>query len=610
MHHAHLSTADLQFGPAVACAHRAPAPRPDPRRRTWRAAFASSALSPLCSQARLRLAITPDTSSGPDQTAPMVADLLLRACGAGQRDTETVLRPVITNHGQHPLPRDRAAGAGHEPKRPPSPLASFPATPSPATADPAAARQDLTHRRPAAAGAALVPTRPGPIAGADTQRVQDPVHREATVDGRPAATTSGPIRVHRRASAFICVKPSLAAKRDKTATPASGPAVRARKESKNADLGRCEPMHADGPRRADRCQKPLHRGAAPASSLAGQAGANRDTGNVLPPETVEPPPTAAMGAMPSPARTAAATSLPASSGHPKPPASTKPRRTNTHAAEPALRHHAQDPMHREPAPAALRTGPLRNGNPRGNPNLAPRCGARTRLGCPCLAPALRGKLRCRMHGGGSTGPRTAEGMQRLRAARTIHGACSAEAHLHHRAVVSLRRRSQVLLDAAALRGPPAAAIRRAAAYRRAGVAGAALSGTARAHPVAGPDSAKPPARRQKPLHRGSSPSQRPGRARSARPHRAAAAEATTPRCPEAACDGVEGAPVGFECLLGKSRNEAVGEPGILQDGDQRETRRIRRHRQHPVRHWAGPAASDAGGSRRQRDWGTGRTDTA
>jgi hypothetical protein len=28
-----------------------------------------------------------------------------------------------------------------------------------------------------------------------------------------------------------------------------------------------------------------------------------------------------------------------------------------------------------------------------------RCGARTRSGKPCMAPAVRGKQRCRMHGG-------------------------------------------------------------------------------------------------------------------------------------------------------------------------------------------------------------------
>lgn len=35
---------------------------------------------------------------------------------------------------------------------------------------------------------------------------------------------------------------------------------------------------------------------------------------------------------------------------------------------------------------------------------APRCLARNRRGSPCLAPALRGKRRCRLHGGHATGP--------------------------------------------------------------------------------------------------------------------------------------------------------------------------------------------------------------
>jgi hypothetical protein len=30
---------------------------------------------------------------------------------------------------------------------------------------------------------------------------------------------------------------------------------------------------------------------------------------------------------------------------------------------------------------------------------SPRCGARTRAGTPCRAPAVTGKKRCRMHGG-------------------------------------------------------------------------------------------------------------------------------------------------------------------------------------------------------------------
>ena len=38
---------------------------------------------------------------------------------------------------------------------------------------------------------------------------------------------------------------------------------------------------------------------------------------------------------------------------------------------------------------------------------SPRCGARTRAGTPCRSPAIRGKRRCRMHGGarGSGAPK-------------------------------------------------------------------------------------------------------------------------------------------------------------------------------------------------------------
>ena len=56
---------------------------------------------------------------------------------------------------------------------------------------------------------------------------------------------------------------------------------------------------------------------------------------------------------------------------------------------------------------------------------SPRCGARTRTGKPCKAPAMAcGKYR--MHGGASTGPRTSEGLERIRNARTTHGRRTAE----------------------------------------------------------------------------------------------------------------------------------------------------------------------------------------
>jgi len=72
----------------------------------------------------------------------------------------------------------------------------------------------------------------------------------------------------------------------------------------------------------------------------------------------------------------------------------------------------------------VRGGLLRNGNRRGDPNTAPRCGAKARTtGCPCRAPAMKNG-RCRMHGGKATGPRTAAGLARMAAAHTKHGGYS------------------------------------------------------------------------------------------------------------------------------------------------------------------------------------------
>ena len=49
------------------------------------------------------------------------------------------------------------------------------------------------------------------------------------------------------------------------------------------------------------------------------------------------------------------------------------------------------------------------------------CGAKTRSGEPCFKFPIRGKKRCRLHGGLSTGPKTAEGRTRIAAANTKHG---------------------------------------------------------------------------------------------------------------------------------------------------------------------------------------------
>ncbi len=83
-------------------------------------------------------------------------------------------------------------------------------------------------------------------------------------------------------------------------------------------------------------------------------------------------------------------------------------------------------------------GPLRNGNPRGDPRASPRCGAHTRAGCPCRQPAMPNG-RCRLHGGRSTGPRTDAGRAVLAAARTTHGHYSAEARNFLAAIDALLR---------------------------------------------------------------------------------------------------------------------------------------------------------------------------
>ena len=95
-----------------------------------------------------------------------------------------------------------------------------------------------------------------------------------------------------------------------------------------------------------------------------------------------------------------------------------------------------------------RDGPLRNGNPRGNPNLAPRCGAKVRAtGCACRAPAMANG-RCRCHGGKSTGPRTAEGRASAARAHTTHGnyaqaGLGAKHWVHTRYCMVMARRSRL-----------------------------------------------------------------------------------------------------------------------------------------------------------------------
>lgn len=64
---------------------------------------------------------------------------------------------------------------------------------------------------------------------------------------------------------------------------------------------------------------------------------------------------------------------------------------------------------------------------------ARRCGAKTRSGAPCNAPAIHGKQRCRMHGGNSPG--APKGNQNA----FKHGRYSAQS-------ISERREIHTLLD--------------------------------------------------------------------------------------------------------------------------------------------------------------------
>jgi glucans biosynthesis protein len=73
-------------------------------------------------------------------------------------------------------------------------------------------------------------------------------------------------------------------------------------------------------------------------------------------------------------------------------------------------------------------------------NRAPRCGARTRSGKPCQSPAVRGKRRCRMHGGAAGSGAPIGNTNALR-----HGNYTAKSIAEWREVSALIRRARTLL---------------------------------------------------------------------------------------------------------------------------------------------------------------------
>ena len=72
---------------------------------------------------------------------------------------------------------------------------------------------------------------------------------------------------------------------------------------------------------------------------------------------------------------------------------------------------------------------------------SPRCGARTRSGHPCKAPAARGKKRCRMHGG-ATGSGAPIGNQNA----LKHGMYTREALAERKALGDMMRDFRETLD--------------------------------------------------------------------------------------------------------------------------------------------------------------------
>jgi hypothetical protein len=107
----------------------------------------------------------------------------------------------------------------------------------------------------------------------------------------------------------------------------------------------------------------------------------------------------------------------------------------TGAGEGQRKDLGKNPMHRLPHWAT--TLPLAQSSPR--------CGARTRGGTPCQSPAMPNG-RCRMHGGASAGPRTADGIGRIRKARMKHGLYSAEMARMRGACAEMQRLARLVLE--------------------------------------------------------------------------------------------------------------------------------------------------------------------
>ena len=99
----------------------------------------------------------------------------------------------------------------------------------------------------------------------------------------------------------------------------------------------------------------------------------------------------------------------------------------------------------EETPHEARRGWLTNGNAPGDLSKAARCGANTRRRTPCRCPAMANG-RCRLHGGLSSGPRTEEGIERIRRAVTKHGRYSNAAKAERKSIRALLRDARAWLN--------------------------------------------------------------------------------------------------------------------------------------------------------------------
>ncbi len=68
--------------------------------------------------------------------------------------------------------------------------------------------------------------------------------------------------------------------------------------------------------------------------------------------------------------------------------------------------------------------------PRKGTRRRPLCGAKTRAGTPCRMVVVEGRDRCRLHGGMSTGPKTAEGRERIAESNRRRAAAARAASLN------------------------------------------------------------------------------------------------------------------------------------------------------------------------------------